>query len=255
MHPHLVNFTLIDETEDLLVVNKFAGVLVHPTKPDGPITLWDTLNELLAYEIANGGQVSIINRLDRETSGLTLVAKSSPAARACSMAMTQHKIHKEYLAIITGWPDEMAFTVDAPMLRVGEVAPSAIWLKRGVHPAGAVASTHFHVLERWNHAVLGRLSLLRCIPVTGRTHQIRVHLRHYGFPILGDKIYGVDERWYLYFVEHGWTPEIARALYLPRHALHSASLSMDFEHCLFRWRCKLPDDMRSLLPDPSDSTY
>ena len=75
------DFEIIGETPDLIAVNKPAGLLVHPTKPGGPRTLWDALKDLLGYEIANGGQVSLINRLDRETSGLVLVAKNAAAAR------------------------------------------------------------------------------------------------------------------------------------------------------------------------------
>jgi 23S rRNA pseudouridine1911/1915/1917 synthase len=75
------DFEIIGETPDLIAVNKPAGLLVHPTKPGGPRTLWDALKDLLGYEIANGGQVSLINRLDRETSGLVLVAKNASAAR------------------------------------------------------------------------------------------------------------------------------------------------------------------------------
>ena len=75
------DFRIIDETADYLVVDKPAFLLTHPTKPDGPPTLWKALRELLAFEIANGGQVSIVNRLDRETSGLVLIAKTAAAAR------------------------------------------------------------------------------------------------------------------------------------------------------------------------------
>jgi len=247
MQSPLVNFTVIDETADLIVVNKPAGVLVHPTKPGGPVTLRDSLSELLAYEIANGGQVSIINRLDRETSGLTLIAKSAEAARQCSIAMARRQIEKEYLAVVTGWPVANTFCVDAPLLRIGEVEASAIWLKRGVHPKGATAVTQFAVVDRWEHKILGRLALIRANPVTGRTHQIRVHLSHYGFPVLGDKIYGADEQWYLYFVKHGWTPEIERALFLRRHALHSTALAIVYGESQHQWRCELPSDMQSLL--------
>ncbi len=255
MQSPLVNFTLIEETEDLIVVNKPAGVLVHPTKPGGPVTLWDSVSELLAYEIANGGQVSIINRLDRETSGLTLIAKSAAAARQCSISMARRQIAKEYLAIVTGWPQPDTFSVDEPLVRAGAVAESPIWLKRGVHPEGAVALTHFTVLERWHHGAFGPLALIRAIPVTGRTHQIRVHLSHYGFPVVGDKIYGPDEQWYLYFVKHGWTPEIERALHLSRHALHSASLSIIYDERAFRWQCGMPADMQELMPDANSSGH
>lgn len=248
MSPSQVNFTVIDETADLLVVNKPAGILVHPTKPGGPVTLWDGLRDLLAYEIANGGQVSIINRLDRETSGLTLVAKSAAAARTCAMAMQAGCIQKEYLAITLGWPTERRFVVDAPMLRLGEVAATAIWLKRAVHSDGAAARTEFEVLEKWEHPVAGRIAVVRARPITGRTHQIRVHLAHHGFPVLGDKIYGPDEQWYLRFVESGWTEQMQQALILPRHALHSKSLAVRFGETDYCWIAPVPQDLQAFLP-------
>lgn len=248
MQPPLVNLAIIDETPDLVVVDKPAGVLVHPTKPGGPVTLRDSLCELLAYEIANGGQVSIINRLDRETSGLTLIAKTSAAARECAIAMTQRQIKKEYISIVCGWPPDDRFSINAPILRLGEVAPSNIWLKRAVHPAGAEAITHFSVERRWQHPILGPVSLVQAVPITGRTHQIRVHLSHAGFPVVGDKIYGSDEQWYLRFVKDGWTAEMEKALYLNRHALHSTYLRLTFRKTHYTWNAPLPPDMAALLP-------
>src|SRR6202140_3740798 len=93
------DFKIIDETDAYLVVDKPPFLLVHPTKPSSAPTLWKELRELLAFEIANGGQVSIVNRLDRETSGLVLVAKTSAAARRFGLLMQQHRFHKEYRAI------------------------------------------------------------------------------------------------------------------------------------------------------------
>ncbi len=88
--------------------------------------LWDGLRELLGYEIATGGQVSLINRLDRETSGIVLVAKTAAAARAAGLAMQGGAFHKEYLALVFGWPDWEELVVDAPILRLGEVAESPV---------------------------------------------------------------------------------------------------------------------------------
>src|SRR6202011_5216747 len=92
-----LQFKVIDETVDYVVVDKPAFLLTHPTKPDQRTTLWKQLRELLAFEIANGGQVSIVNRLDRETSGLVLVAKTAVAARRFGLLMQEHRLHKEYL--------------------------------------------------------------------------------------------------------------------------------------------------------------
>ena len=241
-----VNFAVLGETEELLVLDKPAGLLVHPTKPGGPPTLWDGLRELLAYEIVNGGQVSLINRLDRETSGVVLVCKTAAAARKCAMAMERGRIRKEYLAVVRGWPEQDAFEIDAPLLRLGEVAESRVYLKRAVHPGGAAAFTRFRVEKRVSHES-GPLALVRCWPVTGRTHQIRVHLAHAGHSVVGDKLYGPDDQHYLDFIEHGWTSEMARALLLPRQALHSAVLGVTLDGVDYRWEAPLPADMAELI--------
>src|SRR5437879_10980639 len=99
------DFRIVDETDDYIVVDKPPFLLTHPTKPDQRTTLWKELRELLAFEIANGGQVSIVNRLDRETSGLVLVAKTAIAARDFGLLMQRHSLRKEYLAIVWGWPE------------------------------------------------------------------------------------------------------------------------------------------------------
>src|ERR1051325_7595603 len=139
-------FNVIDETDDYIVVDKPAFLLAHPTKPDQRPTLWKKLRELLAFEIANGGQVSIVNRLDRETSGLVLVAKTASAARRFGLLMQNRHLHKEYLAIVWGWPDWETKTVDASLDRQGKHRPSAIWLKQTIHPKGAAAITEFRCL-------------------------------------------------------------------------------------------------------------
>ena len=136
-------------------------------------------------------------------------------------------------------------SVEAPLARQGAHEPSLIWLKQAVHPAGAPARTDFQVERRITHATTGdRFSIIRAAPRTGRTHQIRVHLASVGHPIVGDKIYGPDERLYLQFIETGWTPELARRLLLPRHALHSAMLEIEDGE---RWTSPLPFDLECFL--------
>src|SRR5216110_3160079 len=88
-------FRIVDESEDYLVVDKPPFLLVHPSKPNDSPTLWAALREILAFELVNGGQISIVNRLDRETSGLVLIAKNAAAARRFGLAMQRHRITKE----------------------------------------------------------------------------------------------------------------------------------------------------------------
>jgi len=242
-------FKIIDETSDYIVVDKPAFLLTHPTKPDQRKTLWKELRELLAFEIANGGQVSIVNRLDRETSGVVLVAKTSAAARRFGLLMQDRRLDKEYLAIVWGWPDWETKIVDARMDRQGKHEPSAIWLKQKIHPKGAQAVTQFRVERRFTRSTSsGReFALIRAIPKTGRTHQIRVHLASLGHPIVGDKIYGPEEKLYLEFIETGWTPKLERELLLPRHALHSAKLSIQNEK---EWEAELPADLAEFIGSP-----
>src|SRR2546421_6901008 len=116
-------FKIIEEPADLGVVDNPPFLLVHPTKPNGPRTLWSELRQLLAFELETGGQISIINRLDRETSGLVLVAKTAAAARRFGLLMQQNRIGKEYRAIVWGWPDWNNIFVGKPLGRLGKRQP------------------------------------------------------------------------------------------------------------------------------------
>lgn len=234
---------VLEEGAGWLAVDKPAGLEVHPTKPDGPPTLWHRVRELLAYEIVNGGQVSIINRLDRETSGVTLIAKTAAAARHFSKLMERRAIAKEYFAICRGWPAADRFEIDAPLLRQGAVGPSPVWHRQAVHPAGRPALTRCEVLARFRGGpgAAEPLSRLRVWPETGRMHQIRVHLAHLGHPLVGDKLYGPDPGLYLEYARGGWTPALAAVLWLPRHALHCRMLRVPGDG--LGWEAPLPADL------------
>jgi len=243
----LLHFEIIDETDDYIVVVKPPFLLMHPTKPDGARTLWRELRELFAFELANGGQVSIVNRLDRETSGLVLVAKTSDAARRFGLLMERQQLKKQYLAIVWGWPERERYFVDAPLGRQGKYQKSQIWLKQMIHPAGSSAQTEFQVERRFIRGAPGdrarpaeKFSRIRAIPRTGRTHQIRVHLASIGHPIVGDKIYGPDEQFYLRFIQSGWTPELEKRLLLPRQALHATKLGIEGQQ---EWTSPLSRDL------------
>ena len=131
-----------------------------------------------------------------------------------------------------------------------------------IHPTGTPAQTEFRVERQFvearpakafcarrdaptgNACEADKFSLVRAIPITGRTHQIRVHLASIGHPIVGDKIYGPDDRFYLQFIEMGWTPELEKRLLLPRHALHATKLAINDE-C--EWVSALPTDLAEFL--------
>ena len=236
---------IVAESADWIVVDKPPHLDAHPSKPNGRFTLWDGLRELLAYEIANGGQVSLINRLDRETSGLTLIATHRESARALHLEMQERVFEKEYLALVWGWPDAEEFAVDAPIIRQGERKTSRIYLKRMAHPDGAEALTAFRIEQRFTDRDGARFCLVRAFPKTGRTHQIRVHLAHAGLPVVGDKIYGPDEGCYLEFIDTGWTARLAARLLLPRHALHSAALRIPQRE--LAWTAPLAPDLRAWI--------
>jgi 23S rRNA pseudouridine1911/1915/1917 synthase len=240
------DFSVLGEDDDFLAVGKPAGLLVHPTRPGGQWTLWDGLKDLLGYELVNGGQVSIMNRLDRETSGVVVVAKSKSAARMAGMEMEARRVEKRYLAVVFGWPDADCFSVEAPIVRRGDVEQAPVHLERMVHPSGDHALTELHVLHRREND-RRKYSVIEAFPHTGRTHQIRVHLAHAGYPVLGDKLYAKGSHHYLKFIEAGWTPELESHLWLPRHALHCAGMSLAGR----RWACPVPDDLAGFFPSES----
>ncbi len=244
------DFSVLDETADWIVVDKPAPLQVHPSRPDGGPTLWHGLRELLRYELENGGSLSIINRLDRDTSGIVLVAKHKAAARILHKAMMRREVAKEYRAIVWGWPESDAFTVEQPILRRSDVEESPIFNLQQIHPEGAPARTEFQVLERFEKATTSgtRFSLVAARPFTGRMHQIRVHLAHAGHSIVGDKLYGPSPDWYLRQIEEGWTEAAARTLLMRRQALHSCFLGIvDEDGRPIEWRAGIPPDMREFL--------
>lgn len=242
----VVNFTVIAESNDWLVVDKPAPLIVHPANRKPEPTLLGGVRHLLSYEIANGACPAIVNRLDRETSGLVLIAKNTNAARQLGMIFAQREAKKEYLAIAMGWPELDEWTSSAPILRAGELGPSAIWVRQVVHPLGRDCLTRFRVERRFERQNR-KFSLIRCFPETGRMHQIRVHLAHCGHPILGDKLYSGDGAEYLMWYAGGWTPGLQDRLLLPRHALHAARLTVQWEGAQIEWEADLAPDLADFV--------
>lgn len=238
------DFAVVDESADWIVVDKPAPLIVHPTnnyKPEP--TLIGGVESLLAYEMVNGARLSIINRLDRETSGLVVIAKHKSAARALCRAMERRQIQKYYYALVFGWPEWETCEVNAPILRKGEVESSAIWVKQMVHPEGKECRTGFELIEK--REVKGvKMALVKAMPHTGRMHQIRVHAAYLGHPLVGDKIYGEDEGCYLRFIETGWTEGLREKLLMPRQALHACEMSLDLEDVRLQWQIGLARDMK-----------
>ena len=239
------DFRVLYEDDGVLVADKAAPLLTHPTGDKNEPTLWHGVRELLAYELATGGQVSFINRLDRETSGITLIAKTAEAASSLGKAMQERMLHKEYYAVVQGMPLWLRAVNEEPILRMEDVAATRIHVRQCCHPSGKPCFTEFVRLEQGNNDCC----LVHCIPHTGRMHQIRVHLAYLGHPIVGDKIYGGDESCYLDFMEQGWTPALAARLRLPRHALHACKLTFPWRGDTITVESPLPSDMRELLQE------
>ena len=250
----VVDFRVIDESDDWIVVDKPAPLIVHPANRKPEPTLLGGLEKLLSYEIENGACLGIVTRLDRDTSGLVLVAKHKAAARELGMIFERREASKEYLAIVAGWPDDDEWLCAEPILRAGDVGESAIWVRQIVHPAGRDCLTRFRVEKRFERHE-GRFSLIRCIPETGRMHQIRVHLAHCGHPILGDKIYSGDGSEYLEWMADGWTKGLHERLLISRHSLHATRLGVPWHGGRIGWEVGLPGVLADFIEgEPIEDT-
>ena len=223
---------VIYENDDLLVVDKPAGLVCHSSDR---ATLAGWLRE---YGIATP---RLVNRLDRETSGLILVAKNERAGKLLGKQVLRREIHKEYLAICCGELKQDAGTIDAP---IGVTRDSVVYTKRVIDPAGKPSVTEFRVEQRFTG-----FTLVRLIPRTGRAHQLRVHMASIGHPIVGDKIYGPDERLYLEFIQHGVTEEMLEKLLMPRHALHATCVRLRIPPADFH--APMPEDMLRFIEERS----
>lgn len=223
---------IIAEDEDLLVVNKPAGLVCHPTKDD-------EFSSLISRARLHLGKLShpqLVNRLDRETSGITIIAKTDSAARELRRIWERREARKEYLAIVHGHLSPGHGVIDAPL---GKDDSSRVAIKDCVRADGAPSMTEYWVEKLFvrerdlNETPADApasernlpFTLVKLAPLTGRKHQLRIHLAHIGHPILGDKLYSGDEDLYLALVEDRLTAEQRQRLLLPYQALHASLVS------------------------------
>jgi len=224
---------IIHEDDDLVVVNKPGDVVCHPSKA-GP---WSSLVSAVR-EHAGLTTAHLVYRLDRETSGVVILAKNPKAASRLQKGMQNRKVGKTYLAVLTG---ELTgpITVDQPL---GDDVGSAVYLKSAVAADGQPSITHFEPLAR-----SAGLTLARVVTETGRKHQIRAHAQWLGHSLVGDKIYGPDARLFLEFIDGGWTPALAQKLLLPRQALHCFEIDLRVAGWDHVFRAPLAPDLEQFL--------
>ncbi|HEX8700032.1 MAG TPA: RluA family pseudouridine synthase [Myxococcaceae bacterium] len=200
----------------LMVLDKPAGLPIHPTARYQRGTLVSLLRERFGED-----STEPVHRLDRETSGLVVCGRTTEACRVLGKLFISRDVHKEYLAVCEGHPPEDQFVVDAPIAEGTELIRIAVRIDA---VEGKESRTRFQVLQRFTRDG-APFALLRCYPETGRQHQIRIHLREVGFPLVGDKMYGPDPGYFDRFSRHCLEPEAWVRLRLPRHALHNAHIS------------------------------
>jgi len=218
--PEDIPVSVVFEDDHLLVVSKPAGLVVHPAPGHSSGTLVNALLARAGAQPAGGdaGRPGIVHRLDAGTSGLMIVAKDEATHAALTEALAARAITRTYLALVDGVPDTDTTTIDAPIGRSPRDRK-----RMAVVAGGRPAVTEIMVLEK-----LPDTALVEARPVTGRTHQIRVHLKAAGHPVVGDRVYGRNHK-------------LAAALGLERPFLHAARLS--FEHPSTGARIELEDPL------------
>jgi len=228
-------FEVLYEDAELLAINKPAGLVCHPTKGD----VYSSLISRVRLHVGEGMPVHLVNRLDRETSGVVLAVKGDDRVGKIKQLFANRKVDKEYLAIVHGHVAADSGSCDGPL---GRDEGSIVAVKDCVRPDGAVSQTDFVVERRFERSIPNPrpdtpdprpetpapFTLLRVRPHTGRKHQIRIHLAHLGHPVVGDKIYGGDPQLYLDFIVRRLTDAQRRRLLLPCQALHAETLRFNW---------------------------
>jgi len=231
-----MNPAVVLEHSLFLIVDKPAGWLVHPTRPDGTFTLIDWLRDQYPDEF-----LSLVSRLDRETSGLLLVARGKENASLFGKMQQRREIQKNYLALVHGSPPSSGM-IDQPLDRLGKHQPSRIYMRQAVVPGTYPAQTEYKTLESRTHPEYGEVSLVEASPRTGRLHQIRAHFEFIGFPVLNDKIYGKKDEVFIDYIDKDTRnePEMAR------HSLHSSKLSFVLGSEAIFLEVGLPEDLAKI---------
>ena len=238
--PEQISLDILYEDSHLIVLNKPAGMLVHPANGVNVGTL---VNALLAHcrtDLSGIGGVErpgIVHRLDKGTSGVLVVAKTDVVHRGLSVQFERHSITRQYVAVVCGAPTETTGTIDARIARSRRDRRRMTTVETG----GRHAVTHYTVLERYPQFARVQLTL-----ETGRLHQIRVHLQHIGHPVVGDAVYGGEQR----ALNDADTPALKQMLsQLKRQALHARLLGFEHpetgEHLTFS--AKMPKDMQQVV--------
>ncbi len=226
---------ILYEDEHLLAVNKPGDIVCHPSK-NGP---WSSLvgacREYLGLET-----VHLVHRLDRETSGLVLMAKDKKYARITQMAFQNRQVSKSYLAIMEG---ELLEKVEVKK-HLAKDLESPVYIKQTVRKSNSSQSAHTDFEPLYSKC---GYTLVRVVPHTGRKHQIRAHALWLGHRIVADKIYGPDDTLYLEFIEKGWTDRLEAALPLRHQALHAFSLEFHVPEFERTFTAPLISDMREFL--------
>ena len=238
-------FEILHEDDDLLVINKPADLVCHPTKGDEHSSLAGRIRLHLGSE----RRVHLINRLDRETSGVVVVGKSDESARELRRLWESRKVQKNYWAIVHGHVAEVEGLIDEPL---GKDESSEVAVKDCVRPDGAKAQTRFSTRWQFSRDETD-FTWLEVKPVTGRKHQIRIHLAHIGHPIVGDKLYGVDGSLYLKLVRDELTDTDWQKLILRNQALHAYKVRFEWRDRDWEFIAEPADELVDFIVTVSDT--